>query len=110
MSAVVPDQPTDKTFLISNGAWARLSEDAERAGRSRAAYFRHKAWRAIRIADPKFNLGGAPLLRGMHVTVSPLVLDRVYELCDDLAVPHACAGELICALDLTGDTPNSIVG
>jgi hypothetical protein len=88
----------DTAFNLSAAAVARLRDNAKRAGMPVPRYFRVVASQLTRIANPGFDLSGGELDRRVDVGLHYKVLNGLHQLCRDLGVPEAAAGELVaCA-------------
>jgi hypothetical protein len=88
----------DTAFYMSHAAVARLRDNAKRTGIPVPRYFRIIASQLVQIANPKFELSGGALDHRVDVGVNSRVLNGLHQLCVDLGVPSAAAGELVaCA-------------
>jgi len=88
----------DTAFRLSAPAVARLRDNAKRAGIPVPRYFRIIASQLTRIASPTFDLSGGELCYRVDVGLHYKVLNGLHQLCRDLGVPEAAAGELVaCA-------------
>lgn len=91
-------QYDDTEFCLSTAAVARLRDNAKRAGLPVPRYFRIKAGQLTQVASPTFDLSGGELNCRVDVGLHYRVLNGLHQLCRDLGVPEAAAGELVaCA-------------
>lgn len=88
----------DTAFHLSTAGVVRLRENARQAGIPLPRYFRIVASQLTQIANPRFAVSGEDLKHRVDVGLHYRVLNGLHQLCRDLGVPEAAAGELVaCA-------------
>ncbi len=90
----------DTPFYMSRAAYQRLITDAREADIPVETYFRAKATELVQIASPRFTVSGDPFLGVVSVSLGEWIMDGLAELCRDIGVPFATAGELVAAADI----------
>jgi hypothetical protein len=90
----------DTPFYMSRVAYERLHTDARQADMPVLSYFRAKAMELVRIASPRFTVAGEPFLGVVAACIPEETMHGLAELCNDIGVPFATAGELVACADI----------